>query len=596
MFPNLALDKLLKGLSRAGQLGGSSAGQKSRSRELADAVTDLPLDQLTPLLRVIADKHKRLVMNDRQVSMVVLRDFLALSHQRKNSAIDLLENEIGCIDADVEWVRKQVAALGGSHALDALANQASTAVHAHGGGGASASAGGGGLGLSVTDGAPSAACAMVTHTGGGVDSAAREGSGKDARGDTAGGRPGKGGAAERDKDAQSRSADAAASMVCQMLCTWGIDRGGESASTMNRVNSEPNLRHIQAAKRSGLYGSEEGGGGGSGPGSKRTSMDMMRGSDRPTSAHSTGTPGGHGVGHGVNATGQEHGSGARLGDHGAGSTVSAQGQQQQQRGGRAGGAVGGVSVVGHGLRRCPIGLGSGGQQPATGSRALHTSVPGPQGHAQRHLVCPMNQGLVSIPSGLQGHPRGHMKCPMGQGLTRNPSDESGSGPFRNFSNGSGTGPSGDGAGVHPAVAMTQAAACVGTEHAPVGKESLAALALSETKRRKIVNHFSNLQEIYSKIRCGASADITAQNGTHVGAAVKGRGRGAASAHGTGRPAPPGGRAAARRDLESFSKLVTDFTKYDRLRVVGELQHSDPLNASPSSSIVSSIEFDMHHEV
>jgi hypothetical protein len=50
----------------------------------------MPLDQLTPLLRVIVDKHKRLVMDDRQVSMNVLRDFLALSHNRKNVAIDHL--------------------------------------------------------------------------------------------------------------------------------------------------------------------------------------------------------------------------------------------------------------------------------------------------------------------------------------------------------------------------------------------------------------------------------------------------------------------------------------------------------------------------
>jgi len=52
--------------------------------------------------------------------MSVLRDFLALSWQRKISAIDQLEDEIGCIDKDVEWVEKQVAALGGSAALEAF--------------------------------------------------------------------------------------------------------------------------------------------------------------------------------------------------------------------------------------------------------------------------------------------------------------------------------------------------------------------------------------------------------------------------------------------------------------------------------------------
>ena len=79
LFPNLALDKLLRDLSRSGQIPGAGVGSprdgagspagfgvagpsaRGRASELADAVTDLPLEQLTPLLRVIADKHKRLV-------------------------------------------------------------------------------------------------------------------------------------------------------------------------------------------------------------------------------------------------------------------------------------------------------------------------------------------------------------------------------------------------------------------------------------------------------------------------------------------------------------------------------------------------------
>jgi E3 ubiquitin-protein ligase RFWD2 len=48
----------------------------------------------------------------------------------------------------------------------------------------------------------------------------------------------------------------------------------------------------------------------------------------------------------------------------------------------------------------------------------------------------------------------------------------------------------------------------------------------------------------------------------------------------------------RRDLDKFSKLLSGFTKFDRIRVAGEIQQSDPLNASASSSIVSAIEFDM----
>ena len=105
--------------------GVAGPSARGRASELADAVTDLPLEQLTPLLRVIADKHKRLVMDDKQVSMHVLRDFLALSHRRKNEAVDVLEREIGCIDDDLEWVERQVAELGGSRALDAFAEEAS---------------------------------------------------------------------------------------------------------------------------------------------------------------------------------------------------------------------------------------------------------------------------------------------------------------------------------------------------------------------------------------------------------------------------------------------------------------------------------------
>ena len=64
-------------------------------------------------------------MDDKQVSMHVLRDFLALSHRRKNEAVDVLEREIGCIDDDLEWVERQVAELGGSRALDAFAEEVS---------------------------------------------------------------------------------------------------------------------------------------------------------------------------------------------------------------------------------------------------------------------------------------------------------------------------------------------------------------------------------------------------------------------------------------------------------------------------------------
>lgn len=114
------------------------------------------------------------------------------------------------------------------------------------------------------------------------------------------------------------------------------------------------------------------------------------------------------------------------------------------------------------------------------------------------------------------------------------------------------------------------------------EEPLAGLSLSESKRRRIFDNFGNLQTLYSDIRLGTDDKVRAgANFTK------------AEAHGTGR-----GTAAssARRDFDAFSKLMSGFIKYSRLRVVGELQHSDPLNTSLSSSIVSSIEFDMKHEM
>ena len=181
LFPNLALDKLLRGLSRSGQLRGSPGpgsprecgvggnAIRGRAGELAEALTELPLEQLTPLLRVISDKHKHLVMNDRQVSMNVLRDFLSLSWRRKSAAVDALEREIECIDGDLEWVERQVAELGGSAALDAFAAEAAT----------------------------TAAAGSTRGVEGGVVS-------------TSG--------------ASLARSNSAASLVCEMLSAWGIDR------------------------------------------------------------------------------------------------------------------------------------------------------------------------------------------------------------------------------------------------------------------------------------------------------------------------------------------------------------------------------------
>jgi E3 ubiquitin-protein ligase RFWD2 len=243
LFPNLALDKLLRDLSRSGQIPGAGvssprdgagspagfgfagASARTRASELADALTDLPLEQLTPLLRVIADKHKRLVMDDKQVSMHVLRDFLALSHRRKNEAVDALEREIGCIDDDLEWVERQVAELGGSRALDAFAQEAS------------------------------------------LETDPRELARRRALGGGADGRAGQNQTSPAESDARNAvAANHAATMVCEMLSAWGIDSRGGAGSAAARGQS----RRASREDRRGSLGDAA-------PGSKRSSMDMMRG-------------------------------------------------------------------------------------------------------------------------------------------------------------------------------------------------------------------------------------------------------------------------------------------------------------------------------
>ena len=252
LFPNLALDKLLRDLSRSGQIPGAGVGSprdgagspagfgvagpsaRGRASELADAVTDLPLEQLTPLLRVIADKHKRLVMDDKQVSMHVLRDFLALSHRRKNEAVDVLEREIGCIDDDLEWVERQVAELGGSRALDAFAEEASRETDPK-------------------------------------ELARRRAAG--ARAGHAQMSPAKSDARNAASASSAVAANHAASMVCEMLSAWGID-GGMGGGGRARPPREPR-------GPSRILGDAA-------PGANGSSMDMMRGAGRASPARAAG--------------------------------------------------------------------------------------------------------------------------------------------------------------------------------------------------------------------------------------------------------------------------------------------------------------------
>jgi hypothetical protein len=252
LFPNLALDKLLRDLSTRGQLpsgggghGGSrdtgggghasfsSGAMRGRASELAEQVTDLPLEQLTPLLRVIADKHKRLLMNDTQVSMHVLRDFLNLSWRRKTSAVNTLEAEMRCIDYDLEWVERQVAELGGARAIDAFEAEARV--------------------LSAEQ--------SVKNT--------KEASNQTNKAQT-------GWCPHKAPSTSAVSANNAASMVCEMLSAWGIDGGirDDSARRKKRASGNSSDSPRRTSREDQTRVSTDGK---AHTASKRSSMEMMRG-------------------------------------------------------------------------------------------------------------------------------------------------------------------------------------------------------------------------------------------------------------------------------------------------------------------------------
>ena len=144
------------------------------------------------------------------------------------------------IDGDLEWVERQVAELGGSAALDAFAAEER----------------------------PTAAAGSTRRRRGGVVS-------------TSG--------------ASLARSNSAASLVCGMLSAWGIDRADAPKTDGEPREPDAAAARYAAAKNSGFYGTSSAAAGVSvgvapgscvrrhphrrsaGGGSKRSSMDMMRG-------------------------------------------------------------------------------------------------------------------------------------------------------------------------------------------------------------------------------------------------------------------------------------------------------------------------------
>ena len=492
LFPNIALDKLLRGLSRSGALSsGDLTGAGARSRgsprasrdfgvgpdalrgrasELAEAATSLPLHELGPLLRVVSDTHKKLVMDDRQVSMNVLRDFLALSHRRKNEAVDAIEREMASVDADLAWVEARVAELGGSDALDAFDQEIAAALDP-----ANPRAARGGAPSSAGTPADAARAADATRGG-----------------------------------ANSRNKTRAAAAVCQMLSAWGIngdERGRQSAlaapsdekekekeKEREKTAAARNLaaRNLAArnlaARNSAFY--QAAASRASSAGSKRSSMDMMRGA--------------------------------------APSKPSERGPRSPET-----------------LDR----LGSGSSSKSAEGGAVDPAVVDP-------AVDPDDDASPPLFFPADGGKNGDSDAAAGLGR----------------------GPGGFGGGRADRTTRKSEAPPMGPERR---REALAAAAVSESKRAKIAEHFGDLQRLYAKLRGGEA-----------------RGRGASkpsSAANEHEHSSRSSRISARRDLEAFSASVAGFTRYDRMRVVGEVRQDDalagPARGGGQGAVVSSIEFD-----
>ena len=487
LFPNIALDKLLRGLSRSGALSsGDLTGAGARSRgsprasrdfgvgpdalrgrasELAEAATSLPLHELGPLLRVVSDTHKKLVMDDRQVSMNVLRDFLALSHRRKNEAVDAIEREMASVDADLAWVEARVAELGGSDALDAFDQEIAAALDP-----ANPRAARGGAPSSAGTPADAARAADATRGG-----------------------------------ANSRNKTRAAAAVCQMLSAWGIngdERGRQSALAAPSDEKEKEkekerektaaARNLAArnlaARNSAFY--QAAASRASSAGSKRSSMDMMRGA--------------------------------------APSKPSERGPRSPET-----------------LDR----LGSGSSSKSAEGGAVDPAVVDP-------AVDPDDDASPPLSFPADGGKNGDSDAAAGLGR----------------------GPGGFGGGRADRTTRKSEAPPMGPERR---REALAAAAVSESKRAKIAEHFGDLQRLYAKLRGGEA-----------------RGRGASkpsSAANEHEHSSRSSRVSARRDLEAFSASVAGFTRYDRMRVVGEVRQDDalagPARGGGQGAVVSSIEFD-----
>lgn len=103
------------------------------------------------------------------------------------------------------------------------------------------------------------------------------------------------------------------------------------------------------------------------------------------------------------------------------------------------------------------------------------------------------------------------------------------------------------------------------------------IVIDESKRRRVLRQFSELQSWYSKRRSAERDDVTSDGGKSSGSALNG-----------GR-----GYAPDSTTMEEFSTIIDTFKRYSNISIAAEIRGEE--DASNSGAPVSSIEFDSTQE-
>ena len=105
LVPNAAVNAMVEAMKRA----------KQAETEHREATAErLALDELTPLVKSLGEKHRGMVLESRAASRGVLQEFLMESQRRKKENATALERELQCLDADIVAVRQEIEHLGGA--------------------------------------------------------------------------------------------------------------------------------------------------------------------------------------------------------------------------------------------------------------------------------------------------------------------------------------------------------------------------------------------------------------------------------------------------------------------------------------------------